>query len=189
MPIALYRIDDRLIHGQVVVGWGQPLELGFLVLVDDEVAASEWEQELYRMGVPPEMSVQFYTVTDAAAHLPELQKRPETGIVLVGDHLYGDSDDAGIPFCAELMTGNVVWKKRGSGKGSATVVAADGHLYVRFADGTLALAKADPADYVELATFKIPGSDARPSWSHSVILDGRLFLREQDKILCYDLRK
>jgi outer membrane protein assembly factor BamB len=111
------------------------------------------------------------------------------GIVLVGDHLYGDSDDAGIPFCAELMTGNVVWKKRGSGKGSATVVAADGHIYVRFADGTLALAKADPADYVELATFKIPGSDARPSWSHSVILDGRLYLREQDKILCYELRK
>jgi len=111
------------------------------------------------------------------------------GIVLVGDHLYGDSDDAGIPFCAELMTGNVIWKKRGSGKGSATVVAADGHIYVRFADGTLVLAKADPADYVELATFKIPGSDARPSWSHSVILDGRLYLREQDKILCYDLRK
>lgn len=111
------------------------------------------------------------------------------GIVLVGDHLYGDSDDAGIPFCAELMTGNVVWKKRGSGKGSATVVAADGHLYVRFADGTLALAKADPADYAEVATFKIPGSDARPSWAHSVILDGRLYLREQDKILCYDLRK
>jgi len=111
------------------------------------------------------------------------------GIVLVGDHLYGDSDDAGIPFCAELMTGNVVWKKRGSGKGSATVAAADGYLYVRFADGTLALAKADPADYVEVATFKIPGSDARPSWSHSVILDGRLYLREQDKILCYDLRK
>lgn len=85
MPIALYRIDDRLIHGQVVVGWGQPLELRFIVLVDDEVASSEWEQELYRMGVPPEMSVQFYTVEDAAAHLAELQKRPEPGIVLVGD--------------------------------------------------------------------------------------------------------
>ena len=111
------------------------------------------------------------------------------GIVLVGNHLYGDSDDAGIPFCAELMTGNVVWKKRGSGKGSATVTAADGHLYVRYADGTLALVKADPADYVEAATFKIPGSDARPSWSHSVIVDGRLYLREQDRILCYDLRK
>jgi outer membrane protein assembly factor BamB len=111
------------------------------------------------------------------------------GIVLVGDHLYGDSDDAGIPFCAELMTGNVVWKKRGSGKGSATVAAADGHLYIRFADGTLALAKADPGGYEEVAAFKIPGSDARPSWAHSVILDGRLYLREQDTILCYDLRK
>jgi PTS system mannose-specific IIB component/fructoselysine and glucoselysine-specific PTS system IIB component len=85
MPIALYRIDDRLIHGQVVVGWGQPLGLGFIVLVDDEVASSEWEQELYRMGVPPEMSVQFFTVEEAAARLAELQKRPEPGIVLVGD--------------------------------------------------------------------------------------------------------
>ena len=111
------------------------------------------------------------------------------GIVLVGDHLYGDSDDQGIPFCAELMTGKIVWKKRGSGKGSATVTAADGHLYVRFADGTLALVKADPGAYEEVATFKIPGSDGRPSWSHSVILDGRLYLREQDKILCYDLRQ
>ena len=111
------------------------------------------------------------------------------GIVLMGDHLYGDSDDAGIPFCAELATGNVVWKKRGSGKGSATVTGADGHVYVRFADGTLALVKADPAGYEEVAAFKIPGSDARPSWAHSVILDGRLYLREQDAILCYDLQK
>ncbi len=85
MPIELYRIDDRLIHGQVVVGWGQPLELRFIVLVDDEVASSEWEQELYRMGVPPEMSVQFYTVTDAAANLEALQARPEPGLLLVGD--------------------------------------------------------------------------------------------------------
>jgi hypothetical protein len=44
-------------------------------------------------------------------------------------------------------------------------------------------------DNGEVASFKIPGSDGRPSWSHSVILDGRLYLREQDKILCYDLRK
>ena len=85
MTIALYRIDDRLIHGQVVVGWGQPLELRFIVLVDDEVAASEWEQELYRMGVPPEMSVYFYGVEEAAKALPELQRDERPGIVLVGD--------------------------------------------------------------------------------------------------------
>lgn len=83
--IALARIDDRLIHGQVVVGWGQPLELEFIVLVDDEVAQSDWEQELYRMGVPPEMSVYFHTVADAAAALPKYEADPRTGIVLVGD--------------------------------------------------------------------------------------------------------
>ncbi len=52
MPLLLCRIDDRLIHGQVVVGWGRPLGIELIVLVDDEVRASDWEQDLYRMGVP-----------------------------------------------------------------------------------------------------------------------------------------
>lgn len=85
MSIALYRIDDRLIHGQVVVGWGQPLELRFIILVDDEVAASEWEQELYRMGVPPEMEVQFTDVTGAHAIFERFAHDVRPGIVLTGD--------------------------------------------------------------------------------------------------------
>ena len=64
--IVLYRIDDRLIHGQVVVGWGQRLGIGFIVLVNDEVRASDWEQELYRMGVPPSIEVVFAGVAEAA---------------------------------------------------------------------------------------------------------------------------
>ena len=83
--IAIYRIDDRLIHGQVVVGWGQPLNLDFIVLVDDEVAQSEWEQELYRMGVPPEMTVHFLGVEDAAENLEKFESDTRTGIVLAGD--------------------------------------------------------------------------------------------------------
>jgi outer membrane protein assembly factor BamB len=111
------------------------------------------------------------------------------GIVLLGDHLYGDSDDKGIPFCAELMTGKVIWKERGSGKNSASFVAADGHVYVRYSDGTLSLVKADPAGYKEVSSFAVPGSGDRPSWAHAVILDGRLYLREGDAILCYDIRQ
>ena len=84
MSIVLYRVDDRLIHGQVVVGWGQPLDIGFIVLVDDEVAASEWEQELYRMGTPPEMEVFFHSITDAATALPKYQRDPRAGILLTG---------------------------------------------------------------------------------------------------------
>jgi len=110
------------------------------------------------------------------------------GIVLVGDHLYGDSDDKGIPFCAELMTGKILWKQRGSGKNSATMMAADGHIYIRYSDGTLSLVKADPAEYREVGSFTVPGSGERPSWAHMVILDGLLYLREDDAILCYDLR-
>jgi outer membrane protein assembly factor BamB len=110
------------------------------------------------------------------------------GIVLVGDHLYGDSDDKGIPFCAELVTGKLAWKSRGSGRNSASVVAGDGHVYVKFADGTLALVKADPAGYEEVSSFQVPGSGDRPSWAHAVILDGRLYLREGDALLCYDIR-
>jgi len=111
------------------------------------------------------------------------------GIVLVGDYLYGDSDDQGIPFCADLMTGDIKWKVRGSGKKSAALAAADGHLYIRFADGTMVLAKATPEEYVEASSFKIPNGGERPSWSHPVIVDGKLYLREQDKILCYDITK
>src|SRR5687767_7389186 len=85
MPIALYRIDDRLIHGQVVVGWGQPLELRFIILIDDDVAASEWEQELYRMGVPPELEVCFCSVDDAGSILNKFSTDSRMGIVLVGD--------------------------------------------------------------------------------------------------------
>jgi outer membrane protein assembly factor BamB len=110
------------------------------------------------------------------------------GIVLVGDHLYGDSDDKGIPFCAELMTGKIAWKQRGSGKNSATVMAADGHVYIRYSDGTVSLVKADPAEYREVSSFAVPGSGDRPSWAHMVILDGLLYLREGDAILCYDVR-
>lgn len=85
VPVELYRIDDRLIHGQVVVGWGQPLDIGFIVLVDDEVSSSDWEQELYRMGVPPEMEVHFASVEDAARRLPEFEGAAAPGILLTGD--------------------------------------------------------------------------------------------------------
>lgn len=85
MALELYRIDDRLIHGQVVVGWGQPLDLRFIVLVDDEVAASDWEQELYRMGVPPDMDVHFDAVDTAATNLARYQGDERRGLLLTGD--------------------------------------------------------------------------------------------------------
>lgn len=85
MPISLHRIDDRLIHGQVVVGWGQPLSAEFIVLVDDAVAESEWEQELYRMGVPPHVGVTFLTSDQAIQQYARLTLDARRGILLTGD--------------------------------------------------------------------------------------------------------
>jgi mannose/fructose/N-acetylgalactosamine-specific phosphotransferase system component IIB len=85
VSVVLYRIDDRLIHGQVVVGWGQRLKIGFIVLVDEEVRANEWEQELYRMGVPPSVEVIFAGVAEACDRLAEWEHDGRHGIVLTGD--------------------------------------------------------------------------------------------------------
>ena len=69
MSIALARIDDRLIHGQVVIGWGVPLGVRLIALVDDDVAANPWEQEIYRMAVPPGVAVEFVSRTAALERL------------------------------------------------------------------------------------------------------------------------
>jgi mannose/fructose/N-acetylgalactosamine-specific phosphotransferase system component IIB len=85
MSIVLCRIDDRLIHGQVVIGWGRPLGINLIILVDDQVATSQWEQELYRMAVDPDIEVRFVTVQDASSHLREWQENGKRGLVLTGD--------------------------------------------------------------------------------------------------------
>ena len=85
MSISLYRIDDRLIHGQVVVGWGQPLNIGFIVLVDDNVACCDWEQDLYRMGVPPEMEIIFADVPTAVQNHDTYLADSRRGIVVTPD--------------------------------------------------------------------------------------------------------
>ncbi len=85
MPIRLYRVDDRLVHGQVVIGWGKPLAIGFIVLVDDAVAASDWERELYRMGVPPEVELIFAGVAEAAEKLPAWRDDTRNGLLLTAD--------------------------------------------------------------------------------------------------------
>jgi mannose/fructose/N-acetylgalactosamine-specific phosphotransferase system component IIB len=85
MAIHLYRIDDRLIHGQVVVGWGQPLNARFMVLVDDLVASSDWEKELYRMAVPPEMEIFFADVGTAIRDHARYAADPRPGMLITGD--------------------------------------------------------------------------------------------------------
>lgn len=85
MPIVLFRVDERLIHGQVVVGWGGPLHADRIVVVDDEIADSPWEQELYCLGVPPEIEASFVGVPEARRLLAAWRGDPRRIVVLVRD--------------------------------------------------------------------------------------------------------
>ena len=85
MPIVLYRIDERLIHGQVVMGWGSQLRPGRYVVVDDALAASEWEQELYLLGVPEDTETIFASVTQALGMLEGWQTDPARTVLLTRD--------------------------------------------------------------------------------------------------------
>jgi outer membrane protein assembly factor BamB len=113
------------------------------------------------------------------------------GLVLVGNHVYGGQGHRmGLPICVEFTTGKVAWGGdiRNAGSGSAAVLYADGHLYFRYENGLVMLIEATPEGYRERGSFAIPGV-RRPSWSHLVIVDGKLYAREQDALYVYDVRK
>ena len=85
MPIVLFRVDERLIHGQVVVGWGERLHMDRIIVVDDELSASAWEQELYCLGVPPSVDAGFVAVEEARCALPHWRADTRRVVVLLRD--------------------------------------------------------------------------------------------------------
>ncbi len=112
-------------------------------------------------------------------------------MVLVGNHVYGGHGQSkGFPICVEFATGKVAWGGdiRNAGSGSAAVVYADGNLYFRYQNGVVMLIQATPEGYKEKGSFTIPDV-TKPSWSHPVVLDGKLYLREQDVLYVYDVKK
>ena len=109
------------------------------------------------------------------------------GVVLVGKCLYGFSDNKGWT-CQDFETGKTLWQEKGQlGKGS--LVYADGMFYLRAEDGkgTVALIEATPEGYREKGRFDQPDRSDKNSWPHPVVAGGRLYLRDQDVLLCYDI--
>jgi outer membrane protein assembly factor BamB len=99
-----------------------------------------------------------------------------------GDHIYGFDEDRLV--CLDVLSGKVRWKQGGFAKGSLTI--ADGHLFILGENGKLAVAKASPERYQETASF--PFSDQK-CWTVPVVANGRLYVRDERRVVCYDLRK
>src|SRR5262245_16043978 len=113
-------------------------------------------------------------------------KNHHGGMVLIDGYLYG-SDDPGQLTCIEFKTGKLMWQDRGPGKGAVSY--ADGRLYCRDeGSGRVCLVEANPLSYVEHGRLKQPDRTGHSAWPHPVIANGKLYLRDQDMLFCYDIQ-
>jgi outer membrane protein assembly factor BamB len=115
----------------------------------------------------------------------EEMKSHHGGMVALDGYVYGANDS--ILACLEMKSGKVAWKNRSVGK--AAVTYADGHLYVRSEDGPIALVEATPDGYREKSRFRQPEQSNRKTWAHPVVTGGKLFIRDQDKLMVFNVAK
>lgn len=112
-------------------------------------------------------------------------KNHHGGMLLIDGYLYG-SDDPNILTCLDYKTGEVQWADRSCGKCSLTY--ADGMLFCRSEDRNVSLVRATPEKFELLGRFQEKQDSGKHSWPHPVIAGGRLYLRDQDELFCYDVR-
>ena len=115
------------------------------------------------------------------------------GMILLDGCLYGANggNEGGALVCLDFKTGNVLWDEREDAEHRApkgSVALADGRLYYRTEKGTMLLVEPSPKQYVERGRFEQPDRSKQPAWAHPVIANGKLYLRDQDLLLCYDVK-
>lgn len=106
------------------------------------------------------------------------------GMVLVDGYIYGTGSNSLI--CMNFETGEIVWQNRSAGKGAVTY--ADGHIYLYGEKNKVALVEANPKEYIEKGFFEVDKGEF-PTWAHPVVANGRLYLRDMEKLTAYDIRK
>lgn len=112
-------------------------------------------------------------------------KNHHGGMVQVGDYIYGANEQ--ILTCLEAKTGSVAWQDRLNSDGKGAITFADGQLYFRSEQGPMYLIDADPAEVRIRGQFEQPERSNQRAWARPVVADGKLFLRDQDILLCYDV--
>ena len=107
------------------------------------------------------------------------------GFILLDGALYGCSNP-NVLTCLDYQTGEVKWTDRSCGK--CSLLAAEGRLYCRDERGPISLIEATPAGFQLLRRFNQPDRSGREAWPHLVIANGMMYVRDQDVMLCYDVR-
>ncbi|HJN18471.1 MAG TPA: PQQ-binding-like beta-propeller repeat protein [Armatimonadota bacterium] len=104
------------------------------------------------------------------------------GLIKLGDHVYGTGNGGLV--CINYLTGEIAWQDKSVGKGSLTI--ADGMIYMLGERHEIALVEASPDGYVEHGRFGIENL-GKPSWTHPVVANGRLYIRNQNKLTAYNI--
>lgn len=113
------------------------------------------------------------------------------GVVVVDGCLYGadGGTEGGFLACIDFKTGDLLWNEREDGRAKkGSVALADGRLYYRVEDGTMLLIEPNRKEYIEKGRFQQPDRTRQAAWPHPVIANGKLYLRDQDVLLCYDVK-
>jgi len=115
------------------------------------------------------------------------------GMILFDGCLYGANggNEGGALVCLDLQTGNVLWDERDDADHRApkgSLAMADGRLYYRTEKGTIMLIEPNSKQYIERGRFDQPDRSHQPAWAHPVIANGRLYIRDQDVLLCYNVK-
>lgn len=114
------------------------------------------------------------------------------GVILLDGYLYGANggNEGGFLVCLDFKTGNVQWDGRddaGRRAPKGSIALADGRLYYRTEKGTILLIEPSPKEYLERGRFEQPERTTLPAWSHPVIANGKLYVRDQEVLFCYDI--
>jgi outer membrane protein assembly factor BamB len=128
------------------------------------------------------------TVTPEEVYFVSGMQNHHGGMIVVDDCLYGASggNEGGFLVCIDFKSGKILWRDRQAPKGS--LAFADGRLYLRAEDGELILIEPSRERFIERGRFDQPDRSESPAWTHPVIANGKLYVRDQDVLLCYDIK-
>ena len=115
------------------------------------------------------------------------------GVVLIDGTLFGANggNGGGYPVALDFQTGDVLWNEKDSDKRrlrKGSVAVADGRIYYRAEEGPIVLIEPSRKEYLERGRFEQPDRTRLPAWAHPVIANGKLYIRDQDTLFCYDVK-
>ena len=127
-------------------------------------------------------------ITPEEVYFSNSMQNHHGGMIVADGCLYGANggNEGGFLTCMEFKTGKVLWRDRNAPKGS--LLLADNRLYLRTESGTMLLIEPSREGLVERGRFEQPDRSNPPAWAHPIIANGKLYIRDQDMLLCYDIR-